>query len=287
VIGSLRHIAPGAQNPFSIVENPRMEETMEEATSAFGDYLGRGDKMRELIDHMSTALTKTCRPDGAAISIIGESGTGKELIAQALHQRRSLGGVFVHADGATTGSTELFGRTDLDVHVGATSRKGAIPRAERGTLYVENVERLSQRTQRSLLRFVETRQPEEPGGAIVGEPMPTVLVVVSSERSLAESVRSGNLLASLAYAVGGYTVSAPPLRDCEPRHVKMLADIFLKQACERTGRSQKAFDQAAYEFIFSHRLGGNGDELASIIMRGSIHDELVVSAADLEQACRH
>src|SRR5258706_416930 len=101
--------------------------------------------------------------------IQGETGTGKELVARATHQlseRRKKAFVAVDCGAIpdTLIESELFGY-EKGAFTGAHQRKaGLFPRAEGGSLFLDEIVNLPLPTQGKLLRALQERQVQAPGG---------------------------------------------------------------------------------------------------------------------------
>jgi DNA-binding NtrC family response regulator len=125
----------------------------------------------------------------ASIAISGETGTGKTTLAQRVHRRsarrrRACVSVF------------LGHESDMDVF----GENGRLARARGGTLVLENLQEAPERTQERLLAALdEDRQPFR--------------IVSTAERPLAELAARGRLRRDLAYRLGTYELTVPPLRE--------------------------------------------------------------------------
>ncbi|MFN3534318.1 MAG: sigma-54-dependent transcriptional regulator, partial [Desulfatiglandales bacterium] len=107
--------------------------------------------------------------NNATVLIQGETGTGKELVARVIHQNSTLkDGPFVVFDCAGVVEnlleSELFGH-EKGAFTGALfTKKGAIERAERGTLFLDEVSELPFGLQGKLLGFLQRKEFMRVGG---------------------------------------------------------------------------------------------------------------------------
>jgi DNA-binding NtrC family response regulator len=128
------------------------------------------------------------------VLIVGGSAERRDQVARAFHQESPLrAGGFVHVDGA---------RDEGDLRLALLAWTSDLPQptpnpyraAEHGTLYVDQVERLSEETQKLLLKLA--RQLQDPRGNPVEQPCAGRLVAGSSV-SLADAITAGHLMAPL------------------------------------------------------------------------------------------
>jgi formate hydrogenlyase transcriptional activator len=105
------------------------------------------------------------------VLLLGETGTGKELIASHVHDlgpRRSRPMVRVNCAAlpATLIESELFGR-EKGAFTGALARQiGRFERADRSTIFLDEIGDLPHEVQVKLLRVLEERRIERLGRTI-------------------------------------------------------------------------------------------------------------------------
>lgn len=194
------------------------------------------------------------------VLIQGETGAGKGLIAHALHRggaRRSRPMVTVNCAALPEAvfETELFGAA------GGSARPstGRIERADRGVLFLDEIEGLSPSMQAKLLRVVEEREIWPVGAA---EPRHLDLrIIAASKVDLAEAVREGAFRADLYYRLNVVTLVAPPLRE-RREDVPALFGHFLAEAAARLRRPAPRLTATIRDHLLGHDWPGNVRELA-------------------------
>lgn len=164
----------------------------------------------------------------------GETGTGKSFLAErAIHARSGRSGPFVVCDLATVPTdlipAHLFGAV-RGAYTGAVAdRKGVFELADRGTLFIDEIQNVPPEVQKQLLLVLQERRVRPLGGS--REVPVDVKVVVASNRSLVEAVRAGRFRPDLYMRLSPATrVVLPPLR-ARPEDLPFLA----RRLCERTG----------------------------------------------------
>jgi len=190
---------------------------------------------------------------GAVITIIGETGTGKEVTARLAHAAAARTGDFVAVDPRSlSGDVEasLFGRSDAE--------PGLLARAERGTLYLDEVTALPPVVQAALIRVLDLGEFRRVGESQVRKA--ESLIVVSSSRPLAEAVAEGKLRADLRFRLESCLMTLPPLR--QRADFAALVLRFLGAGDRKLRISPSALDRLA-----AHDWPGNIHELRAVLAR--------------------
>jgi transcriptional regulator with GAF, ATPase, and Fis domain len=153
---------------------------------------------------MKRMLSSAARAAATDVTVLvrGESGTGKGQVARWLHEqspRRDA--AFVVLDLSTVTSTliesQLFGHA-RGAFTGATSGEaGRIERAERGTLFLDEVGELPLHLQPKLLRLVQDREYERVGESATRKA--DVRIVAATNRDLRRMVAAGSFREDLYY----------------------------------------------------------------------------------------
>jgi transcriptional regulator with GAF, ATPase, and Fis domain len=165
----------------------------------------------------------------------GETGTGKSWLAESfVHARSGRDGPFVtldlHAVPQDLVAAHLFGAV-RGAYTGAVAdRKGAFEAADRGTLFMDEVQDLPTGVQKQLLVSLQDRKVQ-PLGASRRIPV-DVKVVAASSLSLAEAVAAGTFRADLYMRLSPATrVVLPPLRE-RREDLPFLARRLVRGAAE-------------------------------------------------------
>jgi transcriptional regulator with PAS, ATPase and Fis domain len=205
----------------------------------------------------------------ATVLITGESGTGKSLVARAIHRRSDRsGGPFVEvACGALPENlleSELFGHV-AGAFTGATGNKmGKFKQADKGTIFLDEIGTASPAMQVKLLRVLQELQFEQVGGTQTFTV--DVRVILATNEDLAKAVAEGRFRQDLFYRVNVINVDLPPLRE-RLSDIPLLAENFLEQVIEESGRGVRGFSEATVAALQRYRWPGNVRELQNVIER--------------------
>jgi len=228
------------------------------------NIVGHDHRMLRIYDMIdSVADTK------ATVLITGESGTGKSLVARAIHRRSARRDKpFVEvACGAlpeTLLESELFGHV-AGAFTGATGDKiGKFMQADGGTIFLDEVATASPGMQVKLLRVLQDFEFEQVGGTKTF-PIDTRVILATNE-DLTTAVAEGRFRQDLFYRVNVINIELPNLRE-RISDIPLLAEHFLRDVCEESGKRVRDISDQAMAALQSHRWPGNVRELENVIER--------------------
>src|SRR5206468_4136164 len=160
-------------------------------------------------------LVRTAAHTEAHVLIAGETGTSKEEVARAVHGLgRRAAGPFVPVNCAavpeTLAESEFFGHTRGAFTGALQERPGALQLADRGTLFLDEVEDLPLALQAKLLRVVQDPEVRPLGGSVARRF--DVRLIAASNRDLARMIEAGTFRSDLYYRLRVFTIQLPPLR---------------------------------------------------------------------------
>ena len=222
--------------------------------------------------HEVFALIKRIAPADSTVLVAGESGTGKEMVVRAIHRhsrRRDcpLLACDCTALAPTLLESELFGHVKGSFSGAIATKRGLFEVAHQGTLFLDEVANLSQETQGKLLRVLESRRLRKVGDTAEHEV--DIRLIATTNRSLAEMVKTGAFRADLYYRLNVVPISLPPLRE-RSGDVPLLADCFLRQFSRQMGVEAKGFSREAMRQMEVYAWPGNVRELRNIVERISV-----------------
>ena len=235
-----------------------------ETPHSFDEIVGKSQVMQPMF-----ALMQRAAESDITVLISGESGTGKELVARAIHfNSPRKAGPFITVNCAAIPETliesELFGH-ERGAFTGATTKRiGKFERANRGTIFFDEIGDMELALQAKLLRVLQERQIQRVGGA-TNIPV-DIRVLTATNQNLEAAVEAGTFREDLFYRIAAFPIKVPPLKD-RREDIPFLADHFLKKYTEKVTKSIKAISPAALRLLMEYDFPGNIRELENAIER--------------------
>ena len=232
-------------------------------TYSFDGMVGRSTAMQRLFGLMRRAM----EANGIPILVLGESGTGKELVARCIHfNGPRASGPFLAINCASVPEplfeNELFGH-ERGAFTGAVARQiGAFERADGGTLLLDEIGDMQPGMQAKLLRVLQEREIRRLGGE-ASIPI-DVQIIAATNQDLDAAMREGRFRQDLYYRIAAFPLVVPPLREHRD-DIPELAEHFLREQAERTGRIIDGLSVGALRRLLRHDWPGNIRELESAI----------------------
>jgi len=203
------------------------------------------------------------------VLITGETGTGKDLVAAAIHKRSSRKNFpYVPVNmGAITSelvASELFGH-EKGAYTGASeARPGLFEQAQDGTIFLDEITTMDEKTQISLLRVLETKTVRRVRGE--KDIHVNVRVIAASNENIEDAIKGGRFREDLYYRLDVFRIQLPPLRE---RHgaISLLTDHFVARFAEMYRKDIRAVSRETYRLIRQYPWPGNVRELKNVIQR--------------------
>jgi formate hydrogenlyase transcriptional activator len=216
-------------------------------------------------------VSRVARTD-ATVLITGESGTGKELTARAIHERSHRAArPFIRVNCAAIPpsliASELFGY-EKGAFTGAAQRHlGRFERADRGTIFLDEIGDIPAETQVTLLRVLQEREFERVGGT---HPVPIdVRVLAATNCDLRAAVAAGKFRADLYYRLNVFPIHMPALRD-RMDDIPSLVEHLIACCAAKIGKNVRCVDDASLEQLVTYDWPGNIRELQNVLERAVI-----------------
>jgi Nif-specific regulatory protein len=220
----------------------------------------------------------------ATVLLRGESGTGKELIASAVHYSSPRAAkpfikVACAALPETLLESELFGY-ERGAFTGALERKiGRFERANKGTIFLDEIGDLTTATQVKLLRALQEKEFERLGGDEMIKV--DVRIICATHRNLEQMVHDGKFREDLFYRINVFPITIPPLRE-RKEDIPHLVDHFIDKYGRENKKKIKGIDRGALDALLSYGWPGNVRELENVIERAVVLcGKEIISTKDL------
>jgi DNA-binding NtrC family response regulator len=223
--------------------------------------IGKTQAMQDLFKTIETV-----GPSDASVLITGESGTGKELVAEALHRNsprcdKRLIKLSCAALPDNLLEDELFGH-EKGAYTDAKDRKmGRFELADGGSIFLDDIDDMSVKTQVKLLRVLQEREFERLGGTKTIKI--DVRVITATKVDLSLAVRQGRFRDDLYFRLRVIELRLPPLRE-------RVADLplLIQHFIQRHGGGRKLHvSDGALERMTRYAWPGNVRELENAVMR--------------------
>ncbi len=204
------------------------------------------------------------------ILLRGATGTGKSHLARWCHEQslRDTGPFVVaqlHAVSESLREGELFGWRKGAFTGASQDRKGMVARAEGGTLFIDEIDKLDLSAQGKLLRLLEERRY-----SVLGEERDRaadVRFIVGTNQDLRTAVAEGTFLEDLYYRVHVLPLEVPPLSR-RLDEIAPWAEYMLGKATQQQGRGVTAnLTPEAVTALEAHPWPGNLRQLQSVVVR--------------------
>jgi Nif-specific regulatory protein len=271
------------------IENARLYEELEEARTRLSlenESLRREVLIEKHLDSVvgqSEAVAKIqfsirkAASGNSTVLLRGESGSGKGLVARIIHNvspRRS--GPFIKFNCAalpeTLAESELFGH-EKGAFTGADRRKlGRFELANNGTIFLDEIGKVSLAIQAKLLRVVEDKEFERVGGT---QTIKTdVKIIAATNLDIERAIDAGTFREDLYYRLNIIPLILPPLRDRKD-DIPVLAEHFMRKICRDLGIETKHLEPGVLDLFMRYNWPGNIRELEA-----TLHRAIVMSNGD-------
>ena len=230
----------------------------------FEKMVGKNKKMRKIFELISTIAVS----DGTVL-VQGKSGTGKELVARAIHNRSNRRQKpFVVINCAvippTLMESKVFGH-NRGAFTGAISTSiGKLELADRGTVFLDDIDSLDVNMQAKLLRIIQEKEFERLGSTKIIKA--DVRFVAASNKNINDLILQGEFREDLYYRLNVFPIELPPLRE-RGNDVLLLLDHFLELNSKKIGKPPKRFSKRAVKVLMEYDWPGNVRELENLVER--------------------
>ncbi|GEM_PF-58815 len=242
-------------------ENLRLRENIGDRYK-FGAIIGKSPAMQKVYELILRAAATQ-----ANVILYGESGTGKELVARAIHEMSDRAGkpfVPVNCAAIPAGlmESEFFGYRKGAFTGAEKDKPGLFDRANRGTLFLDELGEIDESMQVKLLRVLESNGYSPLGG--LQNRQADVRIIAATHQNLRTLLENGRMREDFFYRIHIIPITIPPLRQ-RREDIPLLVEHFLaKYSPENT---PPVLHGHALEMLVNHHWPGNVRELENTIQR--------------------
>jgi DNA-binding NtrC family response regulator len=245
-----------------------------------GAVVGTSPAIQEVVSRVQR-LADTETP----VLLEGEHGAGRGFLARVIHyQSPRSGGLFVPVACAGTPEdlleSELFGYAPGAYQRAMLPRPGKTELANRGTLYLSDIDRAGMRIHEKILRLLTTKTISPVGSD--REIVIDVRLVASSTSRIDEPAGEGKFHRSLRDALQPGLIRIPPLRE-RAEDIPLLLHHYLFEANRDRKKPLRGFSEAALSALTAYSWPENIRELVELVNHISSRKRQgsVVDATDL------
>jgi PAS domain S-box-containing protein len=249
--------------------NSRLEHELRVAR-ALSEQAGRQHEVALVGESIAVRALREAVEAYAAIDdpllLAGPPGAGQEATARAIHRQSSRSQrpfIFINCARVALDQTNALFSTGAH---GNGDQVGQANLADRGTLYLEAVETLSQVNQARLLAYLLDSAARRKAGEV---PEPDIRLIAHSARDLQEEVRQGNVIPDLAKTLSLKQLTVPPLVE-RREDIPIIAERVVNDRARTLGKVFEGIAPESLERLCSYSWPGNVGELQSVLERAVV-----------------
>ena len=241
-------------------ENIELKEQLKERHS-FHKLIGKSKSMQQVYD-----LSSMVANSDSTVLITGETGTGKEMVADAIHytglrQDNPYIKVSCALFSKDILESELFGHEKGAFTGAITDKKGRFEIADRGTIFLDDVDDIPLELQVKLLRVLQQFEFERVGGTVTMKV--DVRIIAASKANLLEKIKKGEFREDFYYRLNVVPIHLPPLKE-RKEDIPLLIDAFIK---EYSSNKFMKISNQVMDYLLNYGWPGNVRELENLIER--------------------
>lgn len=247
-------------------EHSKLIDKLGDAT--LGPLIGNSGPMQNMFKAIRAIAS-----DNGPVLIIGEEGTEKESVAYAIHKESKRSGEFAVMKAGILNELqfdiEFSGVVKGGVPGAIYTKKGKVHFCKNGTLYIEDIDRISTELQAKILALIKEGIVTRVGSAT---PEKIAVRLIFSCVDIEYAVKHSNFNKELYNFLLGSVIKIPPLRE-RRGDIDLLAGHFLDKFVKQYRKKIIGYTPDAIGFLKSQEWSGNVSELESRIRRAVLLSE--------------
>ncbi|EHQ88220.1 sigma-54-dependent Fis family transcriptional regulator [Desulfosporosinus youngiae] len=269
----------------ALEESRQLSEKYQSLIAQMRNNHENGNELRScsvIMNNVMDLATRVSQVDSPVV-LIGEQGVGKEDIAKLIHfnSKRSKGPFFKLNCGSLPNhllEIELFGQ-GISADNGNTGKAGVFQLAEKGCVYLEEVDKMPLNLQSRLLRILQDKTIRIPGEREIVSV--DVRIIASTIRPLKDLVEKCLFRADLYFSLNVVPIKVPVLRERKEDLIP-LVHFYLEKNNKRHGL-EKVFSPKAFQLFLNYPWPGNIREMANLIERLVVtSNQKIISAREVD-----
>lgn len=207
------------------------------------------------------------------VFITGEDGSGRELIAKIIHDssirfKYPFSNLDCKDMADENANKVLFGYNGKDRDGNEKKIHGKIRIANKGTLYIENIEHLSHKVQTKLLNFIQYGEIEIYNS--IDLYTSDTRIIASTSQTLEQISKDKSNNADLFEKLNTFPIDMPSLKQRGEGDIKLLANNFCNTFSVNENKTIKGFTDKALELLVNNNWKRNIKQLRNTILKAVI-----------------
>ena len=223
------------------------------ARRSFSSILQESGAMKECV-HLARLYSQSEQP----VLLYGETGTERRALAESIHNT----GICSEGPFLALSCAGLTWEEQEEMLFGS---KGAVFLAEGGTLYLEDVETLSLKSQYGLYQLIRYKTGSRDFARTMGFHIRVIASSILTPEDLGNLAFSGGFRQDLYYLFTGLVLRVPPLRE-RPEDLEQAIRDIVKEACDQYSRYH-VVTQGGMQCLKSYPWQGNLLQLETFLKR--------------------
>jgi DNA-binding NtrC family response regulator len=207
------------------------------------------------------------------VFISGEDGSGRELIAKIIHDssiRFKYPFSTIDCKNLAPNNIDkiLYGYIKKDRNCAEKTIHGKIKGANRGTLYIENIDLLPYNTQTKLLNFLQHGEIEIYDSIKLYTA--DTRIIASSSKNIDELLKDKSYNNDLLEKFNNFPIAIPNLRERGADDIILLANNFCNTFSLNENKNIKGLSKDAINLLINHQWDHNIKQLRNVLLKAVI-----------------